>query len=193
MRKVFSKKEQTDCMLMEKIQQSDERAFRILFNRHWEALYVFAFSIIEDKTTAKDITQEVWISFWERRKKIKNDNIKAYLYRSIRFRVYKELRDNKKLNSQIELIENIISSTNTEDIINLSDTNSIVQHSISKLPPRSKEVFELSRFEGLSNQEISIKLGISKRTVETHISNSLKHLRRDVVVALVLSISTAMQ
>lgn len=174
---------------MERIQQSDERAFRMLFNRHWEVLYVFSCSIIEDKVIAKDITQEVWISFWERRSKIKNDNIKAYLFKSIRFRVYKELRDNKKLNSQVEIIDNLISSNNTEDVINLADTNSIVQESISHLPPRSKEVFKLSRFDGLSNQEISDKLGISKRTVETHISNSLKHLRHDVVISLIMSIS----
>jgi RNA polymerase sigma-70 factor (ECF subfamily) len=193
MKTVFNINSITDFELMERIQQSDEHAFRMLFNRHWEVLYVFSCSIIEDRVIAKDITQEVWISLWERRKKIKNDNIKAYLFKAIRFRVYKELRDNKKLNSQIELIDSIISSTNTDDIINLADTNNTVQESINQLPPRSKEVFELSRFEGLSNQEISDKLGISKRTVETHISNSLKHLRRDIVIALLLSVSASLQ
>ena len=172
---------------MELIQQSDEGAFRILFNKHWEALYVFAFSLIEDRSVAKDLVQEVWISFWERRKKIKNDNIKAYLYKSVRFRVYKELRDNKNLNSQLDIIDNIISSNNVDEILDLIDTNSIILDSISKLPPRSKEVFELSRFEGLSNQEISEKLSISKRTVETHITNSLKLLRRNIAFALVFS------
>ncbi len=192
MKTVFNINSITDFELMERIKQSDEYAFRMLFNRYWEELYVFSCSIIEDKVIAKDLTQEVWISFWERRKKIENDNIKAYLYKAIRFRVYKELRDNRKLNSQVELIDNIISSTNTDDIINLADTNNTVQESINQLPPRSKEVFELSRYKGLSNQEISDKLGISKRTVETHISNSLKHLRRNIIIALLLSVSTGL-
>jgi len=77
-----------------------------------------------------------------------------------------------------------------EALINLADTNNTVQESINQLPPRSKEVFELSRYKGLSNQEISDKLGISIRTVETHISNSLKHLRRNIIIALLLSVST---
>ncbi len=184
---VFDKKSISDFELMERIQQSDERAFKILFNKHWEVLYIFAFSLIEDRSLAKDLVQEVWISFWERRKKIKNDNVKAYLYKAVKFRVYKELRDNKKLNSQLDVIDSIITSNNIDDIINLKDTNKIVNESIGKLPTRIKEVFELSRFEDLSNQEISEKLGISKRTVETHISNALKILRNNIAFAFVFS------
>lgn len=63
-----------------------------------------------------------------------------------------------------------------------------IQTSMAKLSPRCREIFELSRFNGLSNQEISDKLGISKRTVELQISNSLKTLRDELADFLPLSL-----
>jgi RNA polymerase sigma-70 factor (ECF subfamily) len=56
----------------------------------------------------------------------------------------------------------------------------VVEKSLEKLPPRCREIFELSRFEGLKNQEIADKLGLSKRTVELQVSNALKQLRNDL-------------
>jgi len=61
-----------------------------------------------------------------------------------------------------------------------SELRLAIQSSQEKLPPRCREIFELSRLNGLSNQEISDKLGISKRTVELQISNSLKILRKEL-------------
>ena len=56
----------------------------------------------------------------------------------------------------------------------------LVEKSLDKLPPRCREIFKLSRFEGLKNQDIAEQLGITKRTVELQISNALKFLRKDL-------------
>ncbi len=61
-----------------------------------------------------------------------------------------------------------------------SELRQAIQACMIKLPPRCREIFELSRLSGLSNQEISEKLSISKRTVELQISNSLKVLRTEL-------------
>jgi len=67
-----------------------------------------------------------------------------------------------------------------------SELRQAIQKSLQKLPPRCREIFELSRHNGLSNQEISEQLGLSKRTVELQISNSLKVLRKELVEYLPL-------
>jgi RNA polymerase sigma-70 factor, ECF subfamily len=59
---------------------------------------------------------------------------------------------------------------------------------LEKLPPRCREIFILSRFEGVKNQEIANRLGLSKRTVELQIFNALKGLRIDLKKHLPLSI-----
>jgi len=67
-----------------------------------------------------------------------------------------------------------------------SELRQAVQKSLLKLPPRCREIFELSRQNGMSNQEISEQLGLSRRTVELQISNSLKVLRKELVEYLPL-------
>ncbi|NNG10912.1 MAG: RNA polymerase sigma-70 factor, partial [Arenibacter sp.] len=78
--------------LMERIKSSDQLALRMLYGRLWEQMYVLAFSILRDEAVSKDIVQEIWIDLWERRNKILNQNIEAYLIRATRFKVFKVLR-----------------------------------------------------------------------------------------------------
>ncbi|MEJ4088253.1 RNA polymerase sigma-70 factor [Galbibacter orientalis] len=163
--------------LMERIKNDDEKAFHLLFNRYWEVLFVLAKSILNDEAIAKDLVQEVWINFWERRKKIESTNIEAYLKQAIKFSVYKELRNSVLSNEHKEYLQEIAAETATDDHLIYSQTNNTLTNTIHELPDRCREIFQLSREENLSNQEIANQLNISKRTVETHISHALKSLR----------------
>jgi len=62
-----------------------------------------------------------------------------------------------------------------------SELRQAIEKSLKKLQPRCREIFELSRLSGLSNQEISERLAISKRTVELQVTNALKILRKELV------------
>jgi RNA polymerase sigma-70 factor (ECF subfamily) len=61
-----------------------------------------------------------------------------------------------------------------------AELNLAIQRSITKLPPRCRQIFQMSRMDNYSNAEIAEKLGISKRTVEIQISNALKILRQEL-------------
>jgi RNA polymerase sigma-70 factor (ECF subfamily) len=176
----------TDSDLVVRIQNSDHKAFAVLYERFWESMYVKSFSILQDKNKAKDIVQEVWISVWERRNSIENNNIKGYLFTALRYKIYNEFRN---ANHKNVLIQDFIkfyqldnSSNNTEDEINFNETQYLISSSVQKLPKKCKEVFELSRYDGLKNNEIAQKLSISQRTVETHISNALKFLKNNAAL-----------
>ena len=84
--------------LADKVISSDKAAFGKLFELLWEDIYIFAKSLLMDEDVAKDIVQDVWIDYWERREKIKNDDIKAYLFQATRFKIYNYFRDNKLVN-----------------------------------------------------------------------------------------------
>ncbi len=173
--------------LVVRIKNYDHHAFKVLYDRFWESLYTRAYSILGDKSLAKDIVQDVWISFWERRDKINNDNIEGYLLRAVRFKVYNEFRNSKYRSKLVEeFVQNYnphIQTNNIEQFIQLKDTEKAIFKVVNCLPNKCKQVFELSRFDGMKNEEIAQKLNISKRTVETHISNALKVLKNNVALS----------
>ncbi len=167
----------SDKELVDRIKSGQREAYYFLFNRYWESMYAFAQSLIRDPDTSKDILQDVWLSFWERRRQIDNQNIKAYLMQAVRFRVYKEFRDGKLRPEHIEYISTLASPDALESPLEQEELQEQIAHWVEKLPPKRREVFKLSRYEHLSNKEIAQKLNISQRTVETHISHALKFLR----------------
>ncbi|HET8736821.1 MAG TPA: RNA polymerase sigma-70 factor [Pricia sp.] len=174
---------------MQKVKDSDQKAFRELYNILWKPLYVRVFTILRNRQVCEDILQEVWIDLWQRRKDIENENIEAYLFRAVRFKAYNHYRN---ATTRRTILQNLLATresihkNDVEESVNLKETERAVMSLIDTLPPKCKRVFELSRLEGLKNREISQKLNISKSTVENHISNALKVLKAHIA-SLVLT------
>src|SRR5690606_27503828 len=163
--------------LMKRVKKDDSQAFRELFDRLWEVLFSYAKSILMDEDLAKDVVQEVWVDFWQRRNQIDNVNIEGYLRQSTKFSVYKELQRNPLKAEHLQYLETVPSTIATDDELIYSQTKGLITSSVEELPSRCKEIFKMSREQQLSNAEIAIQLNISKRTVETQISNALKSLK----------------
>ena len=65
-----------------------------------------------------------------------------------------------------------------EESIEARDLEMLIDTLVESMPEQRKKIYKMSRKEGFTNEEISIKLEISKRTVETHISSALKDIRK---------------
>lgn len=178
-----------DSELFLKVQDGSEAAFYELFSRHWEKLYVIAKSILRNDAMAEDLVQDVFTDFWERRKRIVNNNIKAYLSQSIRYQVFKQLRKTELLDVHAEALASIPVAGQTDDMLNYKELQHEIENVLETLPGRCREIFHLSRYEYLSNNEIAQRLNISVRTVETQISIALKHLRNALAYTLLWYIS----
>lgn len=176
---------------MARIKESDESAFALLFDRLWERMYLLASYVLRDKERAKDIVQEVWINIWERRNEIQNDNIEAYLLKATRFKIYRTLRDQKLQKDQLQFLENlqVPESEGVLEKLYCEDTNARLEKSFGNLPKKCHQVFILSRYGGLENHQISEKLGISQRTVETHISNAIRRIKSEVLATVLIVLS----
>jgi RNA polymerase sigma-70 factor (ECF subfamily) len=172
--------------LMEKIQNSDSSALQTLFERFWEPMYTLAFRLLKQEDLAKDMVQEVWIDLWNRRATVKNQNIAGYLMRATRLRVYKEFRDTKLLLKDTSFFDELPCTDHDDTQESIFSERSIarVEHAIAQLPKKCKHIFILSRYQGLDNEEIANSLGISKRTVETHISNALLRIKNSLALLL---------
>src|SRR5690606_10101758 len=109
---MITKAENSTYELMERIKRGDSQAFEELFNLLWEPMFTRAKAILLDEDMAKDVVQEVWVDFWQRRRSIVNNNIEGYLMQSMRFSVYKELKRNplrsEEHTSELQSRENLV-------------------------------------------------------------------------------------
>jgi len=172
-----------DQFLINGILFQNKIVFDFIFHYYYSGLFAYCERITGDGQSAEDIVQDLFVHLWIKHNQINiNSSLKNYLFISVKNRALDFIKHEKikseKLNSNSESeksIENLSSFWFAE-----SELQEIVDKSLEKLTPRCREIFLLNRFEGIKNQEIAEKLGISKRTVELQISNALKILRREL-------------
>lgn len=181
-----------ETKLIDRLQDGDQIAFELIFRFYYSGLVIFASQITLDKDEATEIVQDFFVRLWENRGSIKRCNtMKSYLFTSIRNSSINYLKRQKVEKRVVEQMKYLTESSAVyePDIFVESELQNKINRAIDKLPARCGEIFVLSRFKGLSNEEIAVKYSISKRTVETQISNALKVLRvelKDYSVILLL-------
>jgi RNA polymerase sigma-70 factor, ECF subfamily len=169
--------------LIQRLINGDQTAFELLFRFYYPGLVTFASQIVLDRDEAEEIVQDFFVKVWSGRREIKkSETLKSYFFTSIKNRalnVLKKEKINEKVRAELrEMIEK--DQLYQPDLFVESELQSRINSAFEKLPLRTNEVFSLSRFKGFSNDQIAEQLNISKRTVETHISNALKILREEL-------------
>jgi RNA polymerase sigma-70 factor (ECF subfamily) len=160
------------------IQQGDEKAFEKLFKLYYGYLCNFATKIIADDVAAEEIVQEFFVKFWERRADLSvESSLKNYLFRSVKNLCLNHIKhSNIKLQHAQKVIAESETSNFNNDYIEV-DLAADIAKSIEELPEKRREIFRLSREEGLKYREIAEKLNISIKTVEVQMSLAIKSLR----------------
>ena len=175
--------------MIEGLRRRDKLVFDFIFNYYYSSLCAYSMQYINDREAAEDLVQDFFVSLWIEAPHITiNTSLKSYLFAAIKNRCLDFLKHHKVIEKYKAFA--LFSSENLdnsfENILAESELRHALEKSLAKLPLRCREIFELSRINGLSNQEISVRLGISKRTVEVQISNSLKILRKELAEFLPL-------
>ena len=175
-----------DEELFNMMKKNEGNAFKFIFNKYYNRLLGYAMRFVQDRETAEDIIQEVFMSFWEKRQLLKSISLSSLLFCMVRNASLNYLKQKVLVDKfPIEYIENIDGEERlySLDFALSADEETLyeelrrqIQEALSVLPERSREVFLLSRFNGLKNKEIASKLGISTTAVEKHISKSLKRI-----------------
>lgn len=170
-------KEHSDADLWSLVEKNSHRAFDEIYRRYWQKVYSEANKVLRDPEVSSDITQEVFINIWDKRSNTTIANIPSYLYGMTRNQVFKHLRNGKIAQMHLSRINQIVSLNQTEQMVNYHQLREMYASSLSGLPERCREVFQLSRDEHLSTKEIATRLQISPKTVENQITKALKYLR----------------
>ncbi|WP_165384786.1 RNA polymerase sigma-70 factor [Sphingobacterium corticibacterium] len=161
----------------------DEKRFNELFAEYWRKLFGFCRHHVRDTEVSKEIVQQVFLSLWERRKQLDiKVNIGHYLFGAVRlciahhFREESYRQDKLACNSR----DSCDITNNTEETIHFEDLNRYIESLVVKLPCRCRQVYTLSRNNGLTIPEIANELDISVKTTEAHLTKALKFLRTKI-------------
>lgn len=166
--------------LLRELQKGDELAFRQIYNQYYGVLYLHAYSKLRDRETAKDIVHDLFAGIWQKRESLMiTGKLSSYLYTSVRNRVLdyisKEQSKTNYLESLTQQLENQYEATDHR--IREQMLQEQIENVLQKLPPRIREIFELSRKQYLSHKEISQKLNLSEQSVRSYIKDALRVLR----------------
>ncbi len=169
--------------LVERMIAGDQTAFELLFKFYYPGLVIFASNIVLSKDEAEEIVQDFFVRLWDNRQNIKTDsNLKNYFFTSVKNRSINFLKSNEIKRQIIEELEKQMKNEllYNPDVYVDTELQRRLKTAFAKLPPRTAEIFTMSRFRGLTNDEIANDLKLSKRTVETQVSKALKILRQEL-------------
>jgi len=166
-------------IIPDNLKTGDIHLYELLFKEYYRPLVVYALKFVGDADAAKEIVQEFFVRMYEKRNNLLIDtSLKSYFYRSvynscINYLSHMEMRNRHLKNLSVQT-ENDFS----ENQIDLIELQHRIYDCIEDMPDQCRRIFKMNRFEGLRNEQIAEKLGLSKRTVETQISKALKILRK---------------
>ncbi|OEJ98921.1 hypothetical protein A8C32_06955 [Flavivirga aquatica] len=171
-----------ESLLINQFKTGNVKAYGILYKKYYKALVVYAKLFVKDLQTAEDLTQDTFIKLFEKRTILEiHTSFKALLYTSVRNACLNYIKREQKMvdvpDTEVERITDIEDATKVSTV----EMAEKLHLAIKKLPKQNQEIFTMSRYRGYTNEEIAEELGLTKRTVETHISNALKRLRTELV------------
>lgn len=168
-----------DRELLAQVRAGDEGAYDTVFRTWYPVLVRVGGALLKDTDAAEEVAQDVMHELWRRRHVMDADvSLRAYLLRAIRNRSLNFLRHLRvRRETQGEIEESYNAPLVADQPLVAKELSEALAKALDELPPRCREVFDLSRVHGLKYAEIAESLEISVKTVEAQMGKALKHLR----------------
>lgn len=171
--------ENSERDLLRQVTNGSENAFEVLFHSYRDKLYSFVLTISESKPVSEDVVQDVFLRIWQHRDELAAINsFSPYLFRMAHNQVVNLLQ--RKAKESLILAELSRQEKSAKDAygdLDYKDVQDTFQKAVDMLPQRQKQVFVLSRLQGLKQEEIARQLDISITTVKSHMKSALRAVR----------------
>ncbi len=163
------------------IKKGDKAAFQKVFEEYAPKIYNFSFSYLNNIIEAEELVQDVFLKLWDKRETLDHSkNLKAYIYKVAINTIYDVIRRRNVENAFKDFANSTYdtSSNNTWHTIIYDEMQEKLDLLVNQFPEQRKKIYKLSKEKGLSNDEIALKLKISKRTVENQLYRAISFLKQ---------------
>lgn len=184
----------TDRHLFAAIASGDEQAFREIFHTYNKSLFPFVLSLIKVESDAREVMQNVFLKLWLNREKLPDiENPGGWLHTLAANACYDHLRRQATYEIHLTKARSMHSLSDDQTLLQLDarDVKNAIQEAIHQLPLKRREIFQLSKIEGLTRREIADRLKISENTVRNQLVDAVdfvqEYLRkRNIVIPVVI-------
>jgi RNA polymerase sigma-70 factor (family 1) len=171
-------REYSDEALLKLLRHEGLEAFEEIYRRYWKKLYSMSYKRVQSREIAEELVQDIFTSLWIGKDKASIENLSAYLFSAIKYRVINHLAKELSRKSYAEQQLAVAKEDNsTEETVLLDDLEGALQEAIGKLPAKRQMIFKLHRQENLSIKQVASQLGISEKTVENQYGKAMKMLK----------------
>lgn len=164
--------------VLEGLQARDRAVFAGVYRHFYPLLFATARKYVEDKAVAEEIVQDVFLQLWEKALELEHAAaLKSYLFRAVINRSLNHLQRTQLLREHHTAIKYLQDESYLCTFIEEQELRERIHHAVSRLPEKCRQIFKLSRYEGLKNNEIAHQLDLSVKTVENQMTIALKQLK----------------
>lgn len=181
----------SDAELAVLLREGNEQAFAEIYQRYRAPLFLHAYRMLQDDEEARDMVQELFGAVWARHQTLSiRTSLDAYLYGAIRNRILKFIAHQKVIAKYTDSLNAFLEEgvAFTDEAVREKELIRILEKEIAGLPPKMREVFELSRNGLLSHKQIAEQLAISDKTVKKQVNNAVRILRLKINLILLFGI-----
>jgi RNA polymerase sigma factor (sigma-70 family) len=151
-------------------------SFEGIYNKYWSEVYLYSYNVLRDREAAKDVAQEVFLSFLQKQEGLQIQNLRAFLLQCVKFQIYNLVRADQVKLRAFEQLNPIAFENSTVLKLEAKELDGQIREATHKLPEQCRVIFELKQdgHTAKINAEMTV---LSHRTVETQIYLAVKKLR----------------
>jgi RNA polymerase sigma-70 factor (ECF subfamily) len=170
---------ENDKQLLELLTRDSEYAFALIFDKYQPRVYSAALAFLKNSDAAEEVVQEVFLRVWQKRKDLGQVNYLNSFIKTIAYNLmvdqFRKTILEKGYIKELSLNTPVVDDTDYR--VRNDESVRLLQAAIAALPQRQRQVYELARIKGLSQDEIATALSISKNTVKVHMTAALQSIR----------------
>jgi len=167
-----------------RLKDGDENYFKQVFDQYHQKLYFFILTKTKSEYIAEEVVQMAFTKLWQCRQTLREEfTISTQLFRIATTILIDFLRKNNNkdaVTDRLDLLEIEKGVDSTNEKMRGAELQKRISAAVNDLPPVRKQVFEMSREQGMSYREIAVTLSVSSKTVEAHIYKALKQIKKHI-------------